>query len=87
MLHLLFLLPIFNVYFIIDLILVLIINTTWLIGLIMLKARMPYEKFDCHGFTPILFLTPISFRLTHLVSLMLFLYKTLIELAWSPDRI
>ena len=40
MLHLLFLPPVFSVHFIIDLILVLIIN------MVMLKARMPHQEFE-----------------------------------------
>ena len=46
MLYLLFLLPVFNVHFIIDLILVLIINMIWLIGLVILKDWMLYQEFD-----------------------------------------
>lgn len=46
MLHLSFLLPVSNIYFIINFIIVLIINITWIIFLVMLKTQIFYQKFD-----------------------------------------
>ena len=46
MLHLLFPLPVSSVYFIMDLIFVLIINMTWLIGLVILKAQILHQEFN-----------------------------------------